>query len=107
MSRSRKLSIWVLGLIAVYGLAVLFRFNHVHSESGEWRDRPTAQPPLLHYHGQSYNRSATAESRRTHFIRHTSALGGGIVLAPKQDPNPTMLQVEYKGVYVDYQRAGA
>ena len=107
MSRTLKPSLWVLGLVAVYGLAVLFRFHHVHAESGEWRDRPTAQPPRLGYHGHTYDRMATDAARRTGFSFHGAATGGGIILAPKHLPDPATIQVDYRRVYVSYRRAGS
>lgn len=96
--------LWILCITAVYGLAVLFRFHHVHSESGEWRDRPSAAPPIVHYHGRVYDRSSTKTALRASFTMQGTDAGGGLIYAPT-NPNPRTIEVRAYHVYKDYRRA--
>jgi hypothetical protein len=100
-----KKSLWAFGFLLVCGLAVVIRLNYVHSESGEWRMRPSAEPRILRFDGHLYHREGVGFVKQAGFVKHGTDLGGGYIMAPPDGGVPPLIQVHNLRSFYDYQLA--
>ena len=105
-----KFVLVVGGFALVCALAVAFRMYRVNEQTGEWRMRPDADPPILYVDGHLYRRTHRVPARLPwlHATSKDTDLGGGLLLLPTSstDTAPAIIQVRTHERFYDYRLAG-
>jgi hypothetical protein len=101
-----KNTLWGVGFVLACALAIAIRLEYVHRESGEWHLRPSAEPPMLRYHGHVYDRDGRGTFKDTGYVKNGKDLGGGTILAPVASGVPDVIQVHNLRSYYEYRLAG-
>jgi hypothetical protein len=99
---------WLLIFLLACAAAAGIRLVHVHRESGEWRMRPSAEPPILRFNGHVYNRVGSGATKEIGFVKGVDDLGGGKIFAPRGAGVPETIQVRDRDLnrFYEYQLAG-